>query len=43
MIRSRVTFAMTLAAAMEKLILSPWMRAVCGIGRFLMGKPSTRA
>ena len=38
--RSRVTLAMTLAAAMDKLTQSPSMIAVCGRGNGVTGSPS---
>ena len=42
MIRSRVTFAITLAAAMLKLMQSPSIIAVCGSGKGMTGKPSIK-
>ena len=41
--RSRVTLAMTLAAAMLKLSPSPPTSAVCGIGNGSTGRPSIKA
>ena len=40
--RSRVTLAMTLAAAMLKLRASPPTSAVCAMGKGRTGKPSIR-
>ena len=43
MILSRVTFAMTLAAAIERLSPSPPMIAVWGEGKSRTGSPSIKA
>ncbi len=42
MIRSRVTLAITLAAAIERLKASPPTKAVCGMGNGRTGKPSIK-
>ena len=43
MMRSRVTLAMTLAAAMERLSASPPTSAVAGTGNGRTGNPSIKA